>query len=128
MTKKSEKPEKIAVGSGATTAYLTDSGGVEISVSNQWDRLSKADALALGKRLIEMAEYEPAPWVPEPGELFRVSEEGRIYMRLLEDLPGCPYDAFSDVCLTMQFRGRMDITRPEGTTFFAATFDDLKGE
>ena len=100
MTKKSEKPEKITVGNGTTTAYLTDRKKVEISVFNQWDHLSKADALTLGKGLIEMAKYEPPRWVPGPGELFRVSEGGFIYLRLAVNRPDCPEGYFNDVGLS----------------------------
>ena len=127
MTKKSKKPEKIAVGSGATTAYLTNAGKVEISVSSQWDHLSRADALALGKRMIEMAEYEPQPWIPKPGELFRVHCGGIIFMRLLEDLDSCPSGAFSDVAITGPDRGYVGYTC-HGVPLIPATFDDLKGK
>ena len=126
MTKKSEKSEAIRI--GGITASISGSGDVCVSTFDPEAHLNKAEALTLGKHLIKMAEYKPAPWVPAPGDLFRVQASGLIYVRLLKDMPNCPNGAFSDMRLSASCRGKIGVAYIDGNTFFAATFDDLKGE
>ena len=113
--------------SGGITASISDSGDVCVSTFDPEAHLNKTEAFVLGKRLIEMAEYEPAPWVPGPGELLRVSEGDYIYLRLVADRPNCPKGSFSDVGLSRPCLGEPGTTSIDPYSYFTpATWADVQ--
>jgi len=78
----SKKPEKLQIGDVVVEPTAESDVRVWLGIDDVRVWLDKESTLAVSDRLRECAEYKPEPWVPEPGELFRVCDKSTVYRRV----------------------------------------------
>lgn len=86
----SKKPEKMRIGDVVVEPTAESDVRVWLSIDDVRVWLDKESTLAVSDRLRECAEYEPEPWEPRPGELFREDGLLDVYRRV-RDLYGSPH-------------------------------------